>query len=605
MLQPVLCCLRLAIVLALLIAIIPFTYSAVLGCSVRIHLSWDDGDSITAPKSNKFLCSRSANDGFKIYGGDTDLWGHSWTPDEINNHFKMIMNASEDAYSSQYDAVSVKVFYTIPAPNMTFIDPTPANNSIVSTTVFLNSSSTEPLTSCFVNHNATGTFINETFTLENATICSGFIHPTVNSTQFLYRIFGDTGDAQNSTELRIATVNSNSPSILQEFPINNSVNATTYRLLTFNLSDPDNDLMDVLLYGSNTTGDEVFETLLFDDRLLLNGTYTYNWAAPVIDRTDPNLVAYYKLDNRSEFGEDNSNVFDWATGERNGTIAASADLEFNFSGRIGRSYYQPDSDHASADEGIKIGTDLDFNDTCTTPTGCTISAWAMHLDNQWECIVSKLDTSPATRHFSLENNVYPRFFISDDGSSTLCTALATTQMTDGVWYHLAAVYNTTHALIYVNGQLENSTDCALSIDWSQDLDTHIGSCFIASPPMGLTWGGGIDEVTIWNRSFNAEEVADLSRLDTGLYFWNGSVASGNISVSSNLSQFNVSEPVVSCIIDCSATDLITDNRDCDADDLIFQNSGFVEVQAAFTNWDKIVASQCLIAIKQPNLWFSD
>jgi len=59
---------------------------------------------------------------------------------------------------------------------------------------------------------------------------------------------------------------------------------------------------------------------------------------------------------------------------------------------------------------------------------------------------------------------------------------------------------------------------------------------------------------------------------------------------------------VLCNYDCSVTHTIVSNVDCLDNNLVFYNSGSIEIQSNISNWDKLIASDCRIAIKENNRW---
>ena len=83
-------------------------------------------------------------------------------------------------------------------------------------------------------------------------------------------------------------------------------------------------------------------------------------------------------------------------------------------------------------------------------------------------------------------------------SSTTSTWLA------GTWYHIAVTFDTTNYRIYVNGLLEGSVPSTYSI-LDNGNDVAIGT-IPGFPPSNVSFGGLIDEMSLYNRALTASEV---------------------------------------------------------------------------------------------------
>ncbi|MEY8842582.1 LamG-like jellyroll fold domain-containing protein, partial [Cribrihabitans sp. XS_ASV171] len=72
----------------------------------------------------------------------------------------------------------------------------------------------------------------------------------------------------------------------------------------------------------------------------------------------------------------------------------------------------------------------------------------------------------------------------------------------GVWSHVAATYDGAAIRIYVNGELREERD------YSADINHSAGPLLIGSNPDGYKMKGALDELRLWSRALNADEVAD-------------------------------------------------------------------------------------------------
>ncbi len=92
-------------------------------------------------------------------------------------------------------------------------------------------------------------------------------------------------------------------------PVNGSVTTNSYQVLNITVTDPDSGIMNISIYGSNKTS--AAELISFSVNVTNGTALTYNWSAPVIDASDPSLIALWRLDkNLSDYsGKNNHGEF--------------------------------------------------------------------------------------------------------------------------------------------------------------------------------------------------------------------------------------------------------------------------------------------------------
>lgn len=82
--------------------------------SLSVDLSWDGGNNWTRAHYDSEI---GLTDHTTVFGGETDLWGHSWTPDEINSdNFQVRLTISNKHDPPDYniyylDWISVQIYY--------------------------------------------------------------------------------------------------------------------------------------------------------------------------------------------------------------------------------------------------------------------------------------------------------------------------------------------------------------------------------------------------------------------------------------------------------------------------------------------------------------
>ncbi len=78
--------------------------------TIQVALSWDGGNTITSLDATPTL---SGSDVVYTLGGQTNLWGRSWTATELNNtNFSLRVVAQPSANTVRLDAIEVRIYHT-------------------------------------------------------------------------------------------------------------------------------------------------------------------------------------------------------------------------------------------------------------------------------------------------------------------------------------------------------------------------------------------------------------------------------------------------------------------------------------------------------------
>jgi hypothetical protein len=95
------------------------------------------------------------------------------------------------------------------------------------------------------------------------------------------------------------------------------------------------------------------------------------------------------------------------------------------------------------------------------------------------------------------------------GSTTALTG--TNSALPGTWYYVTAVYDNKNMKIYLNGELKNTTTFAYNTgNTTPDGALGIGArIHDGSPESGWYFGGGMDDVRIYNEALNADSIMHL------------------------------------------------------------------------------------------------
>lgn len=105
---------------------------------------------------------------------------------------------------------------------------------------------------------------------------------------------------------------------------------------------------------------------------------------------------------------------------------------------------------------------------------------------------------------------FNRFVVRKGNNSNSETAISTTTINLGTWYHVAASINNVELKMYVNGNLENTTPSVLSFDYMAGKGVVLGN---SNESFTMPYGGAMDNLRFYNRTLNASEVTQLFSAD--------------------------------------------------------------------------------------------
>lgn len=132
----------------------------------------------------------------------------------------------------------------------------------------------------------------------------------------------------------------------------------------------------------------------------------------------------------------------------------------------------------------------------------SISAWAMRYEDnpEYTNIISNQQTGGAYAVQYILGYTYNKasFKLGNGGGNTLCDDTSDTAI--NTWYHFIGVFNNTHMVLYVNGELRNIVTAPI-LQNAGSYSTLIGSNALVG-----FFNGSIDDVMIFNRSLTQDEV---------------------------------------------------------------------------------------------------
>ena len=347
-----------------------------------------------------------------------------------------------------------------------------------------------------------------------------------------YRLKGDKYFwAINATDLSQDTNGTNrsilrelqiglAPELTLNWPLNASVHNSVADLPNLNTTLIDRDLSNSLLvqiYGSNKTIPSI-EDLLWQELNIGNGTViTYNWTAPVSNAGDDTALVLH-FDNRSIFGENDSNFLDFSVKGFNATCEGSQCPIVNMSGGKFAGGVEFDA--------INDVLLIDDNEQWDSPP-FSVAFWMRASQNATEQGDAYLVTLADTNAFLvtwaiLYNDPDDRVYwvvIGDDCAASFIFVAGETRVVKDRWYHIVAVVNETNSsAFYINGQEDTSSQSITSLCEQVAASRNLIAGALTTAG-AASFNGTLDDIVFYNRTLNAEEVADMYELKDGKYYW--------------------------------------------------------------------------------------
>ncbi len=224
---------------------------------------------------------------------------------------------------------------------------------------------------------------------------------------------------------------------------------------------------------------------------------TWNWDGTNYSLYDDSLVLFYNFDNRSSLGEDDVTVKDLSKWGNNGTVYGGSNISWTSSGKYGGAFnFIPVSK-------INLSSkSLNFNDTIS------ISFWVYSkIDMGYDIRLLERTIDKGGYSIQLKTGTGLLNFVIANTSSTSAGQLYSVSDLDyNKWTHLSFIYDNSTMFIYINGVLD-----AFGFKNSSKYNHGIGTSINIGNKADLsrTLNGSIDDLMVWNRSLNANEIKQL------------------------------------------------------------------------------------------------
>ncbi len=328
------------------------------------------------------------------------------------------------------------------------------------------------------------------------------------------------------------TLFNNASRIYLSAPQDNSTAPDDWRQIELSAEDDESDHLCVDIYGKAGSAPD-HESLLYRNCSVLNNSLIgFNWSGLVLGH-DAGIEVLWHFDNRSEYGESDSLVYDFAQE----TTVHNISCTVNCPGFIENSGWLAGAfDFNGIDESFSM-TDQFFNDAFTTKF---IQVWINADDTSGTRTI--FEEGGATNGFGLRLNDGLLEFATQDNQNIFLISYPYSYI--GSWHFITAQFNDTNMTLYLDGVLVNTTNSSYgSVSAHSDEAgvgyTNGGDAFDGGS--GSYFDGRIDELRIGTSSLTDEEVMYGYNFSINTtYYWFANSSDQFFTTGSDVFRFTVS-----------------------------------------------------------------
>lgn len=255
-------------------------------------------------------------------------------------------------------------------------------------------------------------------------------------------------------------------------------------------------------------------------------------------------VLLYHLNNNSNYGENDTHIYDFSGSGNNGTWKGSTGTP-DFSGPIssgkfdGGFLFDGDVDYILTDP--PLGQGAGNLSSFTVQTWVNMDRWG----NNWDYIIYRGTTNGISDSiYVLSASAGGKIAWSVDGDYISGESTTSINSIIGSWNLLTGVFNGTHALLYLNGEIIDSYVATYPFTNNANSNT-LGIGTSGAPSPTRDFNGTLDEVAIWNRSLSTQEIQDIYK--RGILKFNLSIQSCNDSLCDGESLVNLGDNLTSSV----------------------------------------------------------
>ena len=204
------------------------------------------------------------------------------------------------------------------------------------------------------------------------------------------------------------------------------------------------------------------------------------------------LVAWYEFEGDTTDSSGNGN-----DGTLHGTVSFVSGVEGDYAIDLGGF-----GDYMSIPGSNAPGGAFDFNDVITVTAWIQVSA----LDKWFQTVISKGDSSWRLARYQDQDRLeFSCTGVAGGFDPLYGNVFGTRGVDDGLWHHVAGVYDGSRIYLYVDGIIDASAE-ATGLMNNNTFDVYIGANEEASE---RDWNGLIDDVRIYNRALSHGEIVGL------------------------------------------------------------------------------------------------
>jgi hypothetical protein len=279
------------------------------------------------------------------------------------------------------------------------------------------------------------------------------------------------------------------------------------------------------------------------------------------------------MDNRSEWDESSSNIYDFS-GEGNNGTPISFDGDELTTGVFGNAF-----DFAGSDDMINLTNDNSIN---LNGKNFTIMFW-LNSHDDWDTVSSRRSPickgSDSVQQFAIFlEDADDQLKIETWDGAWRDAPTSTTEWDANVWYHFAVTFNQSDVIWYIDGQEDSVTSFPYTF---RDTEANVTVGWFHQD--SWSFNGTLDEIAIWNRTLTAAEILDLYRLGEDTYYWSANATDGNLTGSEGTHEFKVDQtyPTIDFVSNTP------DNNTNRSQDWVNVNVSITETNnhSAFVDWN--------------------
>jgi hypothetical protein len=254
------------------------------------------------------------------------------------------------------------------------------------------------------------------------------------------------------------------------------------------------------------------------------GNISFNYSIPPLDYDSNGMILLYHFDNNSYYGENRTNVVDFATGLFNGTVtSAEGGRQKSITG-LGKAFKGNQSQVISIADNTLLASPYITGEV-------TIMFWFNLSTNNtiygWPSPVSRSGVGTSVnRTYNVEfvNSSKTISFDTANGTGNIAISTTSTFSSNISWTHYAVTFNRSsgNATVYLNGYPEKSSILNSNPTYLTNVS---GTLRVGSAPSATSYFPGlIDDLAIYNRTLSSTEVLDAYRLKEGAYYLRANVS---------------------------------------------------------------------------------